>query len=167
MRLPVSLAGRGLAAHVLVVVAGCGPLAPTEIGTEEIFRRFEAAFGQADAAALEGLYPPDWALLAFPDESRRSVRGRELRRRLSGLFRARAPVAWRELPGSIRFTPDRSYLLFIAEWTSFAIGTDRLVEERLRVGLERIGVGDSPGLPDPLDSNPSAWRIREITIWTR
>ena len=139
------------AAAALVLVAGCAPASSPDLGIEALFERFERAFAGGEAAALDGLYPDDWALVTFPGEPRRSIRGRELRRRLAGLFRGRAPVSWRDLPGSIRFSPDGQSLLFLAEWTSLAPGTDRLVVERVRIGLER-----SPG-----------WRIRELTMWTR
>ena len=147
--------------------AGCGPTAPVEIGTGEIFGKFEAAFGRGEAGALEGLYPFDWALVALAGEPRRSLEGRELRRQLMGLFRRRVPVGWRELPGSIRFSPDRGYLVFVGEWTSLALGTDRLVVERLRVGLERNAGEERRGLPGPLETVSSTWQIRELTIWTR
>lgn len=141
---------------ILVIFAGCAPPTPRGLAVEEVFARFEAAFGEGDAEALDGLYPEGWALVTLAGEPRRSLEGRELRRRLAGLFRGRAPADWRDLPGSIRFSPDGDYLLFLAEWTSLAPGTDRLVVEQVRVGLEREAEPGSAG-----------WSIRELTIWTR
>ena len=51
-------------------------------------------------------------------------------------------------------------MFFTAEWTSLAIGTDRLLVERFRIGLERVGE------PGPPERGP-VWQIREFTAWTR
>lgn len=148
---------RGLAlAAIAALVFGCASPSPPVTGVEEVFLRFERAFGEGDAESLDGLYPDGWALVTLAGEPRRSLEGRELRRRLAALFRSRAPVSWEDRPGSIGLSSDGNSLLFLAEWTSLAPGTDRLVVERVRVGLERV---ESP--------RPTGWRIRELTVWTR
>lgn len=145
-----------LAVAAAAAGAGCSPEAAPAGTLAEALGRFRGAFETGDASRLDGLYPTGWALVAFPGESPGSVSGAALRRRLSRLFRDRAPLAWRERPGSIRQSPDGGYVLFSPDWTSMAIGEDRLLVERFRVGLERV-----PG------AEGDRWRIRELTAWTR
>lgn len=159
MRRPLrARAGRALAGLLVLAAGGAACArepAPAETLTDAL-GRFREAFETADASRLDGLYPAGWALVAFPGESPGSVGGAALRRRLARLFRDRAPLAWQERPGSILQSPDGGYVLFSPDWTSMAIGEDRLLVERFRLGLERVS-----------GTGPPRWRIRELTVWTR
>ncbi len=145
-----------LAALALVVsCSGCAaPEMPAD-RLEEALTRLRLAFENGDEDRLAGLYPDGWALVALAGEPQRSVTGEGLRRQLGVLFRRRAPVSWSERPRSIRRSADGRFVILTAEWRSMEIGTDRPLNERFRIALERE-TGAHPG-----------WRIGEITVWTR
>ena len=134
---------------------GTGGAAPPET-LEDALGRLREAFERGDAARLDGLYPDDWTVAAFAGEPARSAAGPELRRRLTRLFRDRAPLAWRERPDSIHHAPDGNYVLLSPEWTSMALGEDQMLTERFRIGLGR----ETP-------EAGGGWRLRELSIWTR
>lgn len=149
-----------LLAGTMVACTMCAPPLPPPDDLEEILGRFRLAFEEADAGHLEGLYPSGWALLALSGETRRSASGEELRRGLERLYRNRTPIGYQERPSSIRRSADGGYVLFVPEWTSMAIGTDRYVVEAFRIGLERVTA-------EPAVNSPPRWQIREFTAWTR
>lgn len=146
-------------AAALALLSGCGARAggsaPPET-LEEALGRLREAFERGEPALLEGLYPEDWAVAAFAGEPARSASGPALRRRLARLFHDRAPLAWRERPDSIHHSPDGDYVLLSPEWTSMALGEDRMLTERFRIGLERVTSDAGRG-----------WRLRELSAWTR
>lgn len=140
---------------------GCFPPDAPPADLDDALGRFRRAFEEGNASHLDGLYPSGWALVSFSGESRRSRTGAGLERRLARLFRDRAPVAYEERPRSILRSEDGGQVLFVPEWTSMEIGTDRLVVERFRIGLERTATTDGPRRGTP------GWQIREFTAWAR
>lgn len=160
-----SPAGRIAAAAVLagtvVHGGGCRSDGDAPASLEAALGRFRQAFEEADARRLDGLYPSGWLLVSFSGETRRSATGADLRRALTRLFRNRAPIAYEERPRSIRRSADGGYVLFVPEWTSLEIGTDRRVVELFRIGLEQVPAGGARAGGAP------GWRIREFTVWTR
>lgn len=157
MRTPLKIALKIALTIALTLLCSCGVGGPAPPETlEDALGRLREAFERGDAARLDGLYPDDWAVAAFAGEPAGSAAGPELRRRLTRLFRDRAPLAWRERPDSIRHAPDGDYVLLSPEWTSMALGEDRMLTERFRIGLERVSSEAGRG-----------WRIREFSVWTR
>ncbi len=150
----------GVLAVLGLAFGGCGASGTPPASLDEVLGRFRAAFEEARVEPIEDLFPGGWAISSFAGETRRSATGAELRRRLEQLFRDRVPVSYRERPRSILSSADDSYVLFAPEWTSMEIGTDRLVVESFRIGIER-GLAGGGALPG------ARWRIREFTVWTR
>ena len=154
---------RVLAAVILWSASCAAPRPPAE-DLDEALGRLRQAFERGDEAALDGLYPAGWALVALPGETRRSVTGEELRRGFARFFRNRVPIRYSERPRSIQRTPDGDYVLFAPEWSSMATGTDRTTVEAFRIGLQRV---PAEAAAADLGSASASWRIREFTVWTR
>ena len=163
-----------------VAGSGCTPAAAPPADLDEALGLVRLAFEAGDPHHLEPLYPSGWALVSLSGEPRRSVTGAELERLLARMFRSRAPVAYDERPGSILRSRDGAYALFAPEWSSMVLGTDRLIVELFRIGLERAPAEESAADPPPaarsgaegFSDEKSAvgrtgWQIREFTVRTR
>ena len=148
-------------ASVLASAGGCARAGAAPEDLDDALGRLRRAFEEGDGRHLDALLPSDWALVSFSGEAQRSATGAELRRRIAGQFRRRASIAYEERPRSILRSQDGRYVLFVSEWTSMAVGTDHLVVELLRIGLERAR---PPGSPPEARAG---WRIREFTVWSR